>query len=152
MMMRWLWRMIAVTTLVGTLSAACRKSTVSDKPPSASVSSPAASAKCEVSIAQSALEGCRAPNQPGCEFCWDFQANGLCRIRSGHRHDGELWVYTSASPETDCPAEGPRCARCMRNSEAVLRDAPRCRECDCRIDPGIDPCIVPDGCGCYCSA
>src|SRR6478736_3258043 len=151
MKMGWLWRVIVVTTLAGTLSIACRKATVSDES-SAAVTQADAPSECQVNIASSALEGCQTPNEPGCEVCWNFQSNGMCRILSGHAHVDELWRYTSASAETDCPATGPRCARCMRASEYVLRVAPQCRDCDCRIDPGVDPCFERDGCGCYCSA
>lgn len=151
--MRWLWLMTA-TTLVGTtLGVACRGVAVSDKPlPSGTMKATGASSKCKVSIATSALEGCRAPNEPGCEFCYASNSNGTCTILSGHARDGDLWVYTSASRETDCPAAGPRCARCMRNSEAILCEEPQRPECDCQIDPGIDPCIAPSSCACYCSA
>jgi hypothetical protein len=150
--MRWVLPMSAVMALVSTtLSVACRRAAVSDKPQPSEKNAAEAPSKCKVSIASSALEGCRAPNDPGCETCYVQNPNGTCTILSGHARFGDdLWVYTSASRETDCPAPGPRCARCMRNSEAILCEPER-RECDCQLDPGIDPCVAPSSCECYCS-
>ena len=149
--MRWLWLMTAATTLfAATLGVACRRGAGSDKAlPSGTAN---ASSKCKVSIAASAFEGCRSPKDPGCELCYAANANGTCTILRGQARDGDLRVYTSASRETDCPAAGPRCARCMPNSEAILCEEREGRECDCRIDPGVDPCIAPKSCACYCSA
>lgn len=144
------WRQItAAATLVGmTVSVACRRGATKNEPlPHSTVNAAGARSRCEVDIADWALQGCRAPNEPGCEICYDHNPNGTCTIRSGHALSGEFWVYTSASSETDCPATGPRCARCPTDSEAALCEELERRECDCRRDPGIDPCFAPNRVG-----
>lgn len=148
--MRWFG--FAATVLVApALGVACRSVSGSDRPQTNGTQNAAgAGSKCNVSIAAWALEGCRAPNDPGCEMCWISNPDGACSILSGRARAGELWVYTSGSRETDCPAAGPRCAHCMRNSEASLCQPER-RECNCQLDPGIDPCFAPGSCACYCS-
>jgi hypothetical protein len=42
------------------------------------------------------------------------------------------------------------CAQCSRREEEQLRALTPRSECDCTRDPGVDPCIHPTGCGCYC--
>ena len=84
--MRWFPRVAAV--LAGTVLgiAACRHASVSDQPsPSATVNAAGAAPKCQVKIAARALEGCRAPNEPGCETCYVSNPNETCSKRWHNR-------------------------------------------------------------------
>src|SRR4051812_45199026 len=91
--MRWPWLMTAAMTLLGTtLSGACRRGAGSDEPRrSDPMNAAEAGSKCKVSIASWALEGCRAPNEPGCETCYVSNPNGTCTVLSGHARDGDRW-------------------------------------------------------------
>jgi hypothetical protein len=53
-----------------------------------------------------------------------------------------------------CPSTCPPCGRCSLASEKSLANAAAHArpECDCAtIDPGMDPCFTPEGCGCFCA-
>jgi hypothetical protein len=111
-----------------------------------------APATCEIAIAPAALQGCRAPDEPGCETCYVFHTDGTCSAYStfGRRPDDS--GYNTGILTTDCPTDGARCASCTPEAEAALcRNTPP-SDCDCSIDAGIDPCFAPSSCGCYCSA
>lgn len=119
------------------------------KPP-ASAGSPSAPAACTTGILPAALEGCRAPDEPGCATCYVLRPDGSCEALSGSARRGDYFVYTMAIVNDDGCENGPRCASCLRETEAALCAETTGLECDCREPPGIDPCFFPEGCGCFC--
>lgn len=120
------------------------------KPP-ASAGSPNAPAACMTGILPEALEGCRAPNEPGCATCYVERPDGSCEAYSGSARRDDYFVYTMLIVKDDGCENGPRCASCLRETEAALCEERGHPECDCREPPGVDPCFNPDGCGCFCS-
>lgn len=119
------------------------------KPP-ASAGGLNAPAACTTGILPAALEGCRGPDDPGCETCYLERREGSCEIWSGSLGLEEDALYASFTTIEGGCGNGPRCASCLREMEAALCAETTKLECDCREPPGIDPCFFPDGCDCFC--
>lgn len=124
-------------------------SSTGGKPP-ASAGSLSAPAACTTGILPAALEGCRAPNEPGCEFCYVLRPDGVCEAYSGSAARDDYFVYNVVTVSDGGCERGPRCASCLRETEAALCAETTFPECDCRQPPGIDPCFAPESCGCFC--
>lgn len=102
-----------------------------------------------------ALDGCRAPDEPGCASCCVDTDGGRCRYQIGDEdwalYDVAPWYNGVAFVDGACPDDCPRCARCSARDEHLLETlAPR-PDCACDgLEPGVDPCYSPDSCACYC--
>ncbi|HEX2870187.1 MAG TPA: hypothetical protein VHP33_03000 [Polyangiaceae bacterium] len=118
------------------------------KPP-ASAGGLNAPAACATGILPAALEGCRGPDDPGCETCY-IEREGYCQYYSGSIPNGEHSIYASFNSIEGGCENGPRCATCLREMEAEMCAERTKLECDCREPPGLDPCFLPDGCDCFC--
>lgn len=107
------------------------------------------------------LQGCRAPDEPGCTQCYEASPGGadggvvMSWQRSGVS-DAELaasgtapW-FNAVSAVAERPAGVPACAQCLEREEQELRALGERPECDCTQPTGVDPCFSPDSCGCYC--
>ena len=97
---------------------------------------------------------CWAPEEPGCNPCCVIAPNGSCTARSWEpgpelppMSHVQPWYNVSAR---GCPARCRPCARCTRRDEWEFRQLRTRTECDCTQPPGIDPCISPNSCECYC--
>lgn len=119
------------------------------KPP-ASAGSLSAPAACSVGILPAALEGCRAPNEPGCASCYVERSDGSCEVYSGSARRDDYFVYNMVTVPDDGCKNVPRCASCFRETEDALCQETMNLDCDCREPPGVDPCFFPEGCGCFC--
>jgi hypothetical protein len=105
-------------------------------------------------------EGCRAPDEPGCERCCE-SSTGVqgCEVRTWNRvgvSDAQLaasgtvpWYNGSAAAQ-EWPEGCQRCAPCLKREEQQLRALGDRPECDCSRPTGVDPCFQPGSCGCYC--
>lgn len=93
-------------------------------------------------------QGCRDTSTPDCAQCCsastDTTGTEMCTVvREG----------SSSSVLGPCPSDCPHCAACSTATErflasAVAQSRP---DCDCRSQViGIDPCIAPNDCGCFC--
>jgi hypothetical protein len=109
-----------------------------------------APAACTTGILPAALEGCRGPNDPGCQTCYFERSDGFCEVWSGRLGLEEDALYASFTTIEGACGSGPRCASCLREMEAALCAERTNLECDCQEPPGIDPCFFPDSCGCFC--
>lgn len=106
-------------------------------------------------VAPTALEGCRGPNQKGCEVCYQpftfapsipSLTGERCWRRSGDRTE-ERYAQTQMLPGA-CPT-GPRCAPCSLESERKLRKLyPDFWECSPALV--VDPCMMPESRECIC--
>lgn len=109
-----------------------------------------APAACTVGILPAALEGCRAPDQPGCAACYVERNDGSCEVYSGSARRDDYFVYNMVTVKDGGCQGVPRCASCLRETEAALCQETTYLDCDCREPPGEDPCFFPEGCGCFC--
>jgi hypothetical protein len=104
-------------------------------------------------IDPAALEGCRTPDEPGCQRCCErVSTTAVCYFRAAIQSEDAWEMY--GSEDGPCPGDCPRCAQCDVTSEEQLNSVTKLRfvECDCsRIDVGEDPCIGEDSCECDCS-
>jgi hypothetical protein len=106
------------------------------------------------SVDHPALEGCRAPDQDGCNPCCDASAEeGACHKREwaggGVTHI-DPWYNKVSRIEGGCPEGCSACASCSKRAEEQFRRLVARPDCDCSEDPGVDPCFRPGSCGCYC--
>jgi hypothetical protein len=129
--------------------AGCKKdgeATIAPDPANASPARPDAVADFEIADA-SVLRGCRAPSEPGCARCCEPETTkGGCLIRTA---ETDWYNGTRFSPDP-CPAACSPCAACSLRTEKALRAQRPRPECDCTKPTGIDPCIDPGSCECYC--
>jgi hypothetical protein len=95
------------------------------------------------------VAGCRENSSATCSEC--------CIPSGGVGGNGGCTIYRTNSAEftaaVDCPSTCAPCARCSEAAEKSLANAAQHvrPDCDCAtIDPGIDPCFTPEGCGCFC--
>ena len=95
------------------------------------------------------IAGCRENSSASCTEC--------CTPSSGLSGNGGCTIYRTNSAEfmaVDCPSTCSPCARCTAAAEQSLANAAKNArpDCDCpTVDPGLDPCFTPDGCGCFCA-
>ncbi len=81
-----------------------------------------------------ALDGCRAPDEPGCASCCADTDGGRCRYQIGDEdwtlYDVDPWYNGVAFVDGACPDDCPRCARCSARDEHLLATlAPRHGAC-----------------------
>merc|ERR1712008_285124 len=107
-----------------------------------------------------------------CETCCIGETKGACQYKSVHlnglskQEQAQWW----AKPDHRWNAFGqkfengvaqtcgqafpqccPACAKCTAYAEADFRALVRPLGCDCDTNVDlIDPCFIPQGCGCYC--
>jgi hypothetical protein len=94
------------------------------------------------------VAGCRETSSAACAQC--------CAPSGGLDQNGGCTIERTNSAEftaDPCPATCSPCARCSEAAERSLAEAAEHArpDCDCpTVDPGIDPCFTPQGCGCFC--
>lgn len=98
--------------------------------------------------------GCRAPGEPGCSECCEqspsTSGESTC-VRYSSQAGWSDWYNVSRLDGATCASTCARCAQCTLREEQELRALVRPTGCDCSTtDIGIDPCIAPDSCECYC--
>jgi hypothetical protein len=108
-------------------------------------------------ISESARQGCRGSDDPGCGSCCLQTSAASCTKWSipctmsvaGQPVADYCGVF---SVDGQCPADCQPCAACSKSSEATIcLLMPTIGACDCpHIDIGIDPCIMPQSCACLC--
>jgi hypothetical protein len=109
--------------------------------------------------AEAELQGCRAPDESGCERCYEALPGDGGVVMSWSRagvSDEELaasgttpW-FNALAVVDEPPAGVPACAQCLLREEQELRALGERPECDCTQPTGVDPCFTPGECGCYC--
>jgi hypothetical protein len=102
-----------------------------------------------------ATDGCRAPQEPGCDACCEELTDGgiepSCLRKSAS--SGSDWYNSDESLDGPCPADCQPCASCSLRDEEQLSNLEPRPDCDCdSIVIGIDPCFLPMGCECYCQS
>ncbi len=106
-----------------------------------------------------APDACRAPTEPGCNPCCEAKSNGSCVIKTWNTAgvpEKELvgvtpWYNSDEFKDGACPSQCRPCARCSQQAAQELQKLGARPECDCSKPPGLDACMNPESCGCYCS-
>lgn len=146
----FLWAVL-ITIVMGCQS----KPSESKQPVAAPVSAPSAAS----TATPEAPNACRAPMEPGCNPCCEPQTDGSCAVRKwnpGPLTEQELagvtpWYNQSGFQDGACPSQCRPCARCTQRAASELQQLGKRPECDCSQPAGLDECMNPDTCGCYCS-
>lgn len=101
---------------------------------------------------EEARRGCRAPDEEGCASCCN-EEQGSFSISSwsgGGSSDVKPW-YNVNSRADSCEGH-PACAQCTERNERELKELKKPEGCDCSTQEiGVDPCMAPSSCACYCS-
>lgn len=105
-----------------------------------------------------ALEGCRSPDEPGCDRCDPFPEPSNCGYLFWEDEfaepDESPWYNAGAMVEIEdfdvCTYDYPPCARCTLHDEAALPEFEEESACDCsEVAVDLQYCPAPD-CTCYC--
>ncbi|HEY5956970.1 MAG TPA: hypothetical protein VIV60_10475 [Polyangiaceae bacterium] len=98
--------------------------------------------------------GCRAPGEPGCSECCEKETSTagtpMC-VRHAAQAGWSDWYNISQLEGETCASTCATCAQCSLHEEQELRALVKPVNCDCSTtDIGIDACIAPSSCECYC--
>ncbi len=101
-----------------------------------------------------ALQGCRSPEEPGCDQCCEvYPDDDFCILHLARTDPPDEYVE-SAMP---CPDNCAPCAPCLKSEEEEYSTAieqANAAACDCEtmnVADLIDPCFAPADCGCICT-
>jgi hypothetical protein len=109
-------------------------------------------------VSAAARSGCRSPEEPGCSVCCHVGGGGGgCWRRSWSPGSVNVtgvtpWYNADELVGQTCPSNCPTCATCLaRDEEELCQLLAMPQGCDCtNVEIGIDPCINPTSCACYC--